>query len=203
MMTGAVQLPTSVCIDLNYSVIEDNPLYPRPRDLTTGTTTYSYIGGTAGFPTGGPISQMDTIVPQGATNPNYDMRPIVVTFATNGSIDRVYCTRYVSTLNTWTWAGQPVAAQLHLLIGKIEKVPIDPTIQGQAGVNAVMNSNVADLDNFWVSATPVNGAVSTAPNSYQPIVLITSGTLSGNVNVDGIVRQAHNLGETGFLMGGK
>jgi hypothetical protein len=169
--------------------------------MKTGTTTYSYGGY--------PLDNNDNQILSGVANPNYDMRPIIVTFTTGGAVDQVYCTRWMPSLGKWTWFGRPTAAQVHLLIGKAEYLPIglsptgNPVITGSAGIIAQQNTNLTDLDNFWVTITPTNGDVSTVPNSYQAVALTSPGTLSGVVNVDAIVRVAHNLGETGFLMGGK
>jgi prepilin-type N-terminal cleavage/methylation domain-containing protein len=205
LAAGAVTLPDSVVIDLNYSVIEDFPLYPRPWSLTYSTTTASFAGGSPVAPAGGPIGNDDRIISTTNTNPNYDMRPIIITFAANGSVDKVYCTQYVKTLGKWTWAAKPLGSQIHLLVGKAEKVPCDPNTKGQDGITAQTAGNLADLDNFWVNVTPTNGSVTTNPNQYTStaLTLVTSGTLSGAINVRSAVMNAHNLGETGLLMGGK
>ena len=213
LSSGTVQLPESTVIDLNYSTVDSTTVYPRMFELTTPPRfTYNkkeYFGNLfQGFP----IDNNDQLL--GPTGTNYDMRPIIITFNANGGVELVICIRYDTDYATWKWFGQRLIGQIHLLIGKRERVPADTDL---SSVAAQYKNNFADPEVFWVNITPRTGQVTTAPNSSNlgaaqtaangygsQMVLTSDGSpWNGKVYVPNYLTSAQDYGEMGVTMGGK
>lgn len=204
LAAGAIQMPDGVVIDLNYSEINNMPLYPRVLNITTNSSTYYY--GAPGDAIGGlsnhanPLGQSPSI--QNGLNPdgtNPDMQPVIITFNSVGIIDLVYSQHFNVSLGQWIYEPYQPTGLIHLLVGKSERVPCNPdTTSVSSGVSPQYNNNYTDLDNFWVSVNPRSGTVNSAPNK-----LVNLAATNGIVAVSSAIQTAHDYGERAVSMGGK
>ena len=204
LSSGTVQLPESTVFELNFSSVDIVILYPR---MTTSTTSAA-----GNICEGMPLTNNDQLL--GPSDTNYDMRPVIVTFNANGGVDLVYCIRYDSDYAAWKWFGQRLIGQIHLLIGKRERVPANTDL---SSVAAQYKNNFADPEVFWVNITPRTGQVTTSPNSSnlgsaqtaangygsQMKLTTATGIWKGKVIVPAYLLTAQDYGEMGVTMGGK
>ncbi len=104
-------------------------------------------------------SDSDTWTP----SPVPDTTDVVVMFAPDGSVDRVYHGVYTSApggpvLKT---VGRDASGMIFFLLGRIEQVnPADPFARGPDVV-----ANLMDTRNFWIAIAPQTGRVITAENA--------------------------------------
>ena len=150
-----MQLPESVCIDLNFSGTVDNtiggisgnwcylgmrPFHPRydPADNTIPPSPYR---GTAYDPT--------------------DMSPIIVMFNPSGSVEQVYCRYWIyngtGPGSPWVWRGDSLLSPLHFLIGHMSNLPFS----GSTSPTVLLTTNLADTTNIWCTVHPFTGLITT------------------------------------------
>lgn len=156
--SGSVELPETVCIDLNYSTVSRTgtdvglPLHPR-FDPNDPDSNYTYrIRGKSVYPE--------------------DTTPVILMFAPSGAVERVY--HHVLVTNpaqpnppTFTWKGEVPTAPIWFLVGKRTKVPASDTYRaagvtrGDGNPQDQFNNNWLDLENYWVTINPQNGFITT------------------------------------------
>jgi len=95
-----------------------------------------------------------------------DRSPVVLLFAPNGSIDRVWCHQGMTAggpngaLST-IWRSTRATSSVQFMVGRREGVGL--TVEAAEGPDVV--PNWFDLENFWISVNSQTGAVATNPNA--------------------------------------
>jgi hypothetical protein len=191
MSAGSMQLPESVCIDLNFSGTIDNtinynggfrPFHPRfnPSDSSVPPSPYQ---GTAYDPT--------------------DQTPVIIMFNPMGSIEQMYCRWWIQGTNAsnspYVWRGDYTLSPVNLLVGQMAKVP---NFGGTTNTTQLLTTNAADPANVWVTIHPTTGEVT----SNEVHMIQPGNTIVGdlrNTGGGGVLWQSASGTVSGDTMGGR
>jgi type II secretory pathway pseudopilin PulG len=136
---------------------------------------------------------------------NTDLSPVILLFAPNGSIDRVWCHQGMTaggpTAST-IWGSSRPTSSVQFLVGRREAVGL--TVPPGEGPDVI--PNWFDLENLWIGVKSQTGAVSTNPNAA---VFDSSGNPISQPFQDGdeddaraVLSQAREFARQGQSMGG-
>ena len=89
-----------------------------------------------------------------------DVSPIIITFAPNGVVDKVYSW---DERNFAAWQGRQPTSQIYLLVTRRELVGGDASVTA-APSSATPQYGIQDLTSVWVTINPQTGLVNTAAN---------------------------------------
>jgi len=95
---------------------------------------------------------------------NNDLSPVILLFAPNGSIDRVWCHQGMTAggpLNATIWSSSRPTSSVQFLVGRREAVGL--TVPPGEGPDVI--PNWFDLENLWIGVKSQTGAVATNPNA--------------------------------------
>jgi prepilin-type N-terminal cleavage/methylation domain-containing protein len=154
------QLPDGAAIDLG------------GFDLTGNTTLANVVPG-SGLDI---FSSTPSVPPYLATfrpNPNYqsnpalanfvtDGSPVIITFAPNGVVDKVFSWDERNYTMPTGWQGRQPTSQIFLLVTRRELVGGDLTVTTPSAVTP--QYGIQDLTSLWVTINPQTGLINTAPN---------------------------------------
>lgn len=153
--TPPLQLTGTVVLDLNWSRdTENGPFSPRnPATLAKRTAAYAQGG-----------ARIE------------DTRPVVIMFAPDGSLQRIYRSVWIDPDDTgpldpvWNWAGVSAprpTGPIHLLLGQRDGIPANPNVldtdtpPAAPTVDSQSLNNWRNLDNLWISIHPQTGLLTT------------------------------------------
>ncbi len=135
-----------------------------------------------------------------------DLSPVILLFAPNGSIDRVWCHQGMNaggpTAST-TWGSSRPTSSVQFLVGRREAVGL--TVPPGEGPDVI--PNWFDLENLWIGVKSQTGAVSTNPNAA--VFDLTTGDQISQPFQEGdesdaraVLSQAREFARQGQSMGG-
>jgi hypothetical protein len=94
-----------------------------------------------------------------AINPP-DITPIIITFATNGLVDKVYSW---DERNFAVWQGRQPTGPIYLLVTRRELIGGDLSVTSPSA--AKPQYGIQDINSIWVTINPQTGLVLSSPNA--------------------------------------
>lgn len=174
----SIQLSGEAVIDLgaNYYDVQYGTIVPIPGSGLEVTLAQQNATGYWSSFRANPMLDptMPSAFSQAANNPNMsDQTSIMITFAPNGMIDKIYSWSEANNYNgagavNWSdWQGRYPVSTVYLLVGRRDLLNGDPALIANIAAGTPPRKpiyNVQDVNALWIAINPRNGQVATTEN---------------------------------------